>query len=108
MASDEASRDEASRDDASRDEASHDEASLLRLLRAVLECDTANFRPGQLEAMTAVMRGRDCLSLLPTGAGKSLVYVLPAMLRAERNAPGVTVVVTPLLSLLADQLRRCD
>ena len=46
--------------------------------------------------------------MLPTGAGKSLVYVLPAMLRAERNAPGVTVVVTPLLSLLADQLRRCD
>ncbi|ACO63397.1 predicted protein, partial [Micromonas commoda] len=53
-------------------------------------------------------QGRDCLATLPTGFGKSMVYQLPAMWREEMDRPGVTVVVTPLLSLLRDQLRGCE
>ena len=47
-------------------------------------------------------------AMLPTGAGKSLVYMLPAMLRAARGEGGVTVVVAPLLSLMHDQIQRCE
>ena len=68
----------------------------------------ATFRPGQLEAVDAALSGRDCLAMLPTGAGKSLVYMLPAAMRVEADEPGVTVVVSPLLSLLRDQNKRCD
>ena len=79
--------------------------TLLRSRLGPVAC----FRPCQLEAITAVLDGRDCLALLPTGAGKSIVYMLPAMARTERIAArGVTLVVTPLLSLLHDQLSRCD
>ena len=76
-------------------------------LRALLGPD-ARFRPGQREALEATLGGKDCLAILPTGAGKSLIYVLPAAMRAARDEPGLTVVVSPLLSLLRDQLRRCD
>ena len=76
-------------------------------LRALLGPD-ARFRPGQREALEATLDGKDTLVMLPTGAGKSLLYVLPAAMRAARDEPGLTVVVSPLLSLLRDQLRRCD
>ncbi|HWG97996.1 MAG TPA: ATP-dependent DNA helicase RecQ [Pilimelia sp.] len=56
-------------------------------------------RPGQLAAMRAVLKGRDALVVLPTGAGKSAVYQVPATL-----LPGPTVVVSPLLALQQDQL----
>ena len=59
-----------------------------------------SFRPGQLEVIRRVLRGGSSLALLPTGAGKSLTYQLPALL-----FPGLTLVVSPLLALMSDQLR---
>jgi ATP-dependent DNA helicase RecQ len=56
-------------------------------------------RPGQLDAMRAVLSGRDALVVMPTGAGKSAVYQVPAAL-----LPGPTVVVSPLLALQQDQM----
>lgn len=56
-------------------------------------------RPGQLAAMEAVMRGRDTLAVMPTGAGKSAVYQVPGLL-----LPGPTVVVSPLIALQRDQI----
>jgi ATP-dependent DNA helicase RecQ len=56
------------------------------------------FRPGQREAVDAVMAGRDVLAVMPTGSGKSLCYQLPALL-----LDGVTLVVSPLIALMEDQ-----
>ena len=83
------------------------DADLERALRARLG-PTASFRPCQLESIRAALDGRDCLAVLPTGAGKSLAYMLPAAARADAGVPGVIVVVSPLLSLIRDQIRRCD
>ena len=57
------------------------------------------FRPGQQEVVTAVLGGRDLLAVMPTGSGKSLGYQLPALL-----LPGTTLVVSPLISLMKDQV----
>ena len=57
------------------------------------------FRPGQEEAVSAALAGQDVLVVMPTGAGKSLCYQLPALMR-----PDLTVVVSPLVSLMADQV----
>ncbi|MFJ4205418.1 RecQ family ATP-dependent DNA helicase [Streptomyces sviceus] len=59
----------------------------------------SELRPGQLAAMEAVMRGRDTLAVMPTGAGKSAVYQVPGLL-----LPGPTVVVSPLIALQRDQI----
>jgi ATP-dependent DNA helicase RecQ len=59
----------------------------------------SGFRPGQREVVEALLAGRDCLAVLPTGAGKSLCYQLPALLRQ-----GVVVVVSPLVALMQDQV----
>ena len=56
------------------------------------------FRPGQREAVEAFLGGRDVLAVMPTGSGKSLCYQLPALV-----APGVTLVVSPLIALMQDQ-----
>lgn len=71
-------------------------------LRA-LECYYGHraFRPLQGAVVRAVLTGRDVLAVLPTGAGKSLCYQLPALL-----LPGLTVVVSPLISLMEDQIGR--
>ena len=57
------------------------------------------FRPLQREAMDAILAGRDSLVVLPTGAGKSLCFQAPALIR-----PGLAVVVSPLISLMKDQV----
>ncbi len=58
----------------------------------------ADFHPGQWPAISAALEGRDALVVMPTGSGKSLIYQLPALL-----LPGLTVVVSPLISLMKDQ-----
>ena len=57
------------------------------------------WRPGQLETLTAFMQGRDVLTVAPTGSGKSLTYQLPALL-----SPGVTLVISPLIALMRNQV----
>jgi ATP-dependent DNA helicase RecQ len=63
----------------------------------------SEFRPGQREAVAAAVAGRDSLVVMPTGGGKSLCYQLPAL-----AGQGLVVVVSPLIALMADQLRRLD
>ncbi|WP_375257002.1 RecQ family ATP-dependent DNA helicase, partial [Citreimonas sp.] len=58
------------------------------------------FRPGQGEIVEAVAEGRNVLAIMPTGGGKSLCFQLPALMR-----PGVTVVISPLIALMRDQVR---
>ena len=58
-----------------------------------------SFRPGQLELISAVLAGQDALGILPTGAGKSLVYQI-----AARLLGGTTLVVSPLIALMKDQV----
>src|SRR4051794_14639411 len=57
------------------------------------------FRPGQREAVEAARAGRDVLVVMPTGSGKSLCYQLPALMRTD-----LTLVVSPLVSLMQDQV----
>src|ERR1041385_123301 len=70
-------------------------------LRAALETNFghSDFRPFQEEIVRQVMAGRDTLGVLPTGAGKSLCYQLPALL-----LPRPTLVISPLIALMQDQL----
>src|SRR5579885_809884 len=74
---------------------------LRTLLRETLGFD--EFRPGQERIVRGLLAGRDVLAVLPTGAGKSLVYQLAAQL-----LPGATVVVSPLLALMKDQVESAE
>lgn len=67
------------------------------VLREVFGFD--EFRPGQREVIEAVLAGKDCIALMPTGAGKSLTYQLPA-----RLLDGTVLVISPLISLMKDQV----
>ena len=68
------------------------------LLRDVFGFD--GFRPGQQEIVEAVTSGENVLAIMPTGGGKSLCFQMPALLR-----DGVTVVISPLIALMRDQVR---
>jgi ATP-dependent DNA helicase RecQ len=68
-----------------------------RVLKDVFGFDS--FRPGQREIIDAVAAGRDCIGVMPTGAGKSLTYQVPA-----RMLGGTTLVVSPLIALMKDQV----
>lgn len=57
------------------------------------------FRGGQEAVIDALLSGRDALAIMPTGAGKSVCYQIPALL-----LPGITLVVSPLVSLMRDQV----
>lgn len=68
------------------------------LLASVFGFDA--FRPGQADIVDAVVQGRNTLAIMPTGGGKSLCFQLPALMR-----DGVTVVISPLIALMRDQVR---
>ncbi|XP_068469456.1 ATP-dependent DNA helicase Q-like 5 isoform X1 [Phaseolus vulgaris] len=82
---------------AALDEAS--EENLLEILKLVYGYDC--FRDGQVDAIKMVLAGKSGVVVLPTGAGKSLCYQLPALI-----LPGITLVVSPLVALMIDQLRQ--
>ncbi|MBI3275304.1 MAG: DNA helicase RecQ [Methylocystis sp.] len=69
------------------------------LLKSVFGYD--DFRPGQAEIIEAVLAGAPVLAIMPTGSGKSMCYQLPAILDG-----GLTVVVSPLIALMRDQVRQ--
>ena len=72
--------------------------TLQRLLRGTF--GISSFRPGQEQVVGSVVARRDTIAIMPTGAGKSLCYQLPAV-----HLPGTTIVVSPLIALMKDQ---CD
>ena len=78
-----------------------DARSLPTLLKQVFGYD--EFRPLQREIMESSLAGRDTLAILPTGAGKSLCYQLPALVRK-----GLTVVISPLIALMKDQVDQLE
>ncbi len=71
------------------------------LLASVFGFD--DFRSGQEEIVAAVLAGRDVLAIMPTGGGKSLCFQLPALCR-----PGLTLVISPLIALMRDQVRALE
>ncbi|WP_370457965.1 RecQ family ATP-dependent DNA helicase [Adlercreutzia sp. ZJ176] len=80
----------------------HDEASGVRAAEQALRdhFGYAEFRPGQRALVEAVLAGRDVLGVMPTGAGKSVCYQVPGVVME-----GVTLVISPLVSLMGDQVR---
>ena len=84
---------------ATQESGSARQRKIQRLLRSVF--GVARLRAGQQEVIDSVLAGRDTLAIMPTGSGKSLCYQLPAAL-----LPGATLVVSPLISLMKDQLEK--
>src|SRR3954471_631996 len=72
---------------------------LRRTLKSVFGLDS--LRPGQDQVIDSVLAGTNTLAVMPTGAGKSLCYQLPALV-----LPGMTIVVSPLIALMKDQYEK--
>jgi ATP-dependent DNA helicase RecQ len=78
-----------------------DQAKLKKSLRKTF--GLRSLRPGQKQVIQNVLNGRDTLAIMPTGGGKSLCYQLPAL-----SLPGTTLVVSPLISLMKDQVEKLE
>ena len=74
---------------------------MRRTLRETFNLD--KLRPGQAEVIRSVLEGNNTLAIMPTGAGKSLTYQLPSL-----HLPGMTLVVSPLISLMKDQVDKLE
>src|SRR4051794_10035596 len=74
-----------------------------RLLKEAKRFDVTHFRPGQMEIMEAVLSGKNVVGVMPTGSGKSLTFQIPALL-----LPEATVIVSPLISLMQDQVEKAE
>ena len=85
----------------SDDEVSDREVVGARLDEVRRRLGFSKWRPGQLEVMERIIAGDDVLAVLPTGTGKSLAFQIPALL-----LPGLTLVISPLIALMRDQLRQ--
>jgi ATP-dependent DNA helicase RecQ len=82
--------------------AAHDSGAPDVLSRALGTFGHRSLRPGQAEVIRDVLEGRPVVAVMPTGAGKSLCYQLPALVLAERGH--VTLVISPLIALMKDQV----
>lgn len=80
----------------------NDEKQLLRSLKKYW--GYSDFRVNQLEICTNILQGKDCFVIMATGSGKSLTFQLPAVTLRDNGIRAVALVVSPLISLIEDQV----